>query len=117
MWKKSHKFVLEIYKISALFPKDELYGLTSQIRRASVSIPANIAEGFSRRTNLNKTQFYNIAQSSLQEVKYYLILMQDLGFVSSNFTHKKLWDMSEEIGKMLHGLKDSIERNETIKES
>ena len=108
VWKTAHSFVLEIYKISYNFPKDELYGITSQIRRSSVSIPANIAEGFSRRSNLDKNHFYNIAQSSLHEVKYYLILIQDLGFIDSK---TKLWTQAQEIGKMLHWLIESVRIN------
>ncbi len=108
VWKRAHSFALEIYKISYHFPKDELYGITSQIRRSSVSIPANIAEGFSRRSSLDKNHFYNIAQSSLHEVKYYLILIHDLGFIESK---TKLWLQAEEISKMLHGLIESVKSN------
>lgn len=108
VWKASHLFVLDIYKTSTIFPKDELYGITSQLRRAAVSIPANIAEGFSRRSNLDKNHFYNMAQSSLHEVKYYLILIQDLGYIESN---AKLWAQADEIGKMLHGLMESVRVN------
>ena len=110
VWKISHKFTLEIYKISSTFPKEELYGLTSQIRRSSVSIAANIAEGFSRKSNLDKIHFYNISQSSLHEVKYYLILLQDLGYIKSNFS---LWHSTEHIGKMLYRLIESIRNNAT----
>ena len=108
VWQISHKFVLEIYKISSSFPENERYGLTSQIRRSAISVPANIAEGFVRRGRNEKIHFYNIAQASLHETKYYLILVQDLKFISSNSV---LWAMSEEISKMLHGLIESIKRN------
>ena len=68
IWQKSHQFVLQIYEVLKLFPKEEMFSLISQMRRASISIPANISEGF-RRTGLNdKVRFYNIAQSSLEEV-------------------------------------------------
>ena len=107
VWKMSHKLVLEIYKISATFPKEERYGITSQIRRSTVSIAANIAEGFSRKSNLDKRHFYNIAQSSLHEVKYYLILTQDLGYIESKFT---IWQKAEQIGKMLYRLIESIKK-------
>ena len=105
VWRLSHKLVLEIYKASKNFPKEELYGLTSQMRRASVSIPANISEGFTRRSNRDKIHFYNIAQSSLQETKYYLILIKDLDYFHAT---RRISLMADEIGKMLHGLIESI---------
>ena len=107
VWNISHKLVLEIYKASSTFPKEEMYGIISQIRRASVSIPANIAEGFSRRSNLDKRHFYNMAQASLHEVKYYLILVEDLGYIGSKFA---LWQRAEQIGKMLYRLIESLKK-------
>ncbi len=79
VWKKAHQFVLGVYRMTEAFPKSELYGLTSQLRRAAVSIPANFAEGFKRRTQAEKARFYNISQGSLEESRYYLILSKDLG--------------------------------------
>ena len=73
VWQKSHKFVLAIYKLTENFPKNEMYGLTSQLRRAAVSIPANIAEGFRRRSKTEKIRFMNIAHSSLEECNYYMM--------------------------------------------
>lgn len=108
VWEKAHNLVLEIYKTTAGFPKEEIYGLTSQMRRASISVPANIAEGFSRRSNNDKAHFYNIAQSSLHEVKYYLVLVKDLGFVKSDATNSTLWSMSNEVGKMLYRLIEAV---------
>ena len=64
VWQKSHQFVVDVYRISAKVPKEEVYGLTSQIRRAAMSIPANIAEGFKRKSNKDKARFYNIAEGS-----------------------------------------------------
>ncbi len=104
VWKSSHELVLNIYKVSSTFPKDELYGLTSQMRRAVVSVAANITEGFSRRTDKDKIHFYNMSQSSLHEIKYYLILIQDLGYIESNTA---LQDSAESIGKMLYRLIES----------
>ena len=69
VWQKAHQFVLAIYTVTKKFPPDERFGLISQIRRASVSIPANIAEGFSKKTKPDKARFYNIAKSSLEEVR------------------------------------------------
>jgi four helix bundle protein len=80
VWQKAHGLVLDIYRYSAQFPKSELYGLVSQIRRAGVSVPANIAEGFKRRGKPDKIRMLNIGQASLEEVRYYLILGRDLNY-------------------------------------
>ena len=104
VWQKSHNLVLEIYKISKSFPKEEIFGLIGQIRRAGVSIPANIAEGYKRLGKQDKIRFFNIAQSSLEEVKYYLILIKDLGYSET----KILSDLAIEIGKMLNAYIRSI---------
>ena len=74
VWHKAYSWVLEIYKFTEGFPKHELFGLTSQLRRAAVSVPANFAEGFKKRGLADKVRFYNIAQGSLEECRYYLIL-------------------------------------------
>jgi four helix bundle protein len=84
VWQKAHRLVLAIYKKSIHFPKDKMFGLTSQIKRAAVSVPANIAEGFKRSGKNDKTRFYNIAQSSLEEVKYHIILAIDLKYINSD---------------------------------
>jgi four helix bundle protein len=76
---KAHQFVLAVYKLTARFPKIEIYYLTTQMRRAAISIPANIAEGFKKRGVGDKTRFLNIAQGSLEECRYYLLLTADLG--------------------------------------
>jgi len=83
VWKKAHQLVLAIYKITKQFPKEEKFCLISQIRRAAVSVPANIAEGFRRRTKPDKQHFLTIAHGSLEEVRYYLILSEDLGYCKS----------------------------------
>ncbi|HYL73216.1 MAG TPA: four helix bundle protein [Bryobacteraceae bacterium] len=80
VWQKAHRFTVLIYRLTSAFPKHETFGLTSQMRRAAVSIPANIAEGFKRRGNADKARFLNIAQSSLEECRYYLILAEDLSY-------------------------------------
>jgi four helix bundle protein len=98
VWQKAHKFVLAIYTVTKKFPLNERFGLTSQIRRASVSIPANIAEGFSKRTKADKARFYNIAKGSLEEVRYYLILSRDLGYTENS----NLFTQLEEISRLLH---------------
>ena len=84
VWQKAHEFVLLVYKETKTFPKDELYGLTSQFRRAAVSIPSNISEGFKKKGKLDKLRFYNISQASLEECRYYIILSGDLGYISAD---------------------------------
>ena len=105
VWQKAHQFVLDIYRISREFPKSELYGLTSQVRRAAVSVPANIAEGFKKKTKPEKKRFLNIAQCSLEECRYYLILAHDLRFVNIDETMNQL----EEVSKLLAGYKSALE--------
>jgi four helix bundle protein len=80
VWQKSHALALRIYRISSRYPKSELYGLTSQARRAAASAPANIAEGFKRASRADKARVLNIAQGSLEELRYYLLLARDLGY-------------------------------------
>ncbi|MBI5640968.1 MAG: four helix bundle protein [Nitrospirae bacterium] len=80
IWQKAHKFVLSAYRLGEGFPKNEVYGLTSQLRRASVSIPADIVEGFRKKTKRDKFRFMNMAQGSREECRYYLILIKDLGY-------------------------------------
>ena len=80
VWRKAHEMVLAVYALTAAFPKSETYGLSLQIRRSAVSVPANIAEGFRRRSRAEKARFLNIAESSLEETRYFLILARDLGY-------------------------------------
>ncbi|HKB67099.1 MAG TPA: four helix bundle protein [Pyrinomonadaceae bacterium] len=103
VWRKAH-WVLEIYKFTEGFPKHELFGLTSQLRRAAVSVHANFAEGFKKRGLADKIRFYNIAQGSLEECRYYLILARDLRYGDSSLLIVAL----EEIGKMLDSYSRSI---------
>ena len=98
VWQKGHQFVLDIYKLTAQFPKTEIYGLTSQLRRAAISIPANIAEGFKKKTKPDKARFMNIAQGSLEECRYYLILARDLSYGDIS-THM---NQLEEVSKLLN---------------
>ena len=78
VWQMAHKYVLAVYRFTAGFPKEEVYGLTSQLRRASISVAANIAEGFKKTGQADKVRFLNISQGSLEECRYYLILAKDL---------------------------------------
>lgn len=84
VWKLAHQFVLRIYKLTEKLPKQEMCGLTSQLRRAAVSVPANIAEGYKKRTPADKAKFYNISQGSLEECRYYLILIHDLDYAETS---------------------------------
>jgi len=97
VWQKAHQFVLDIYIFTRRFPKEEMYGLTSQFRRSAVSIPANIAEGFKKKGRADKVRYLNIAQGSLEESRYYLILANDLGYGDSS----KLLILLEETSKLL----------------
>lgn len=109
VWQKAHQLVLEVYRISQEFPKEEVYSLTSQIRRASMSVPANIAEGFGRKGLKDKLRFYTISRSSLHEVKYFLILTKDLNYYDTALLREKLI----EIDKMLNSYIISI--NQKVK--
>ena len=104
VWQKAHEFVLLIYRYSESFPKNELYGLTSQVRRAAVSVASNIAEGFKKKTRPDKVKFLNIAQGSLEECRYYLILAKDLGYGDTS----KLMEKLEEASKLLEAYLSSI---------
>ena len=79
-WQKAHQFILAVYRLTELFPDREKFGLSHQMRRAAVSIPANIAEGFGKSSQAEKARFLNIAEGSLEECRYYLILTHDLGY-------------------------------------
>jgi four helix bundle protein len=95
VWQKAHLFVLAVYRLSGMFPKHEIYGLTSQFRRAAISIPANIAEGFRKRNKPDKLRFLNIAQGSVEECRYYLILSNDLGYGNIPETNSLLQEVSK----------------------
>jgi four helix bundle protein len=99
VWQKAHAFVLAVYQMTDSFPKTELYGLTSQFRRAAVSIPANIAEGFKKKGRTDKARFMNIAQGSAEECRYYLILARDLHYIGAS----GLPDQLDEVSRLLNG--------------
>jgi four helix bundle protein len=107
VWQKAHQLVIKIYRLSKGFPRDERFGLTSQLRRAAVSVPANVAEGFKRVTIPDKLRFFNIAQASLEEVRYYLILVHDLEYGD---TRKQKEDL-EEVSRMLEAYVRSLKRS------
>jgi four helix bundle protein len=103
-WKKAHVWVLGVYRLTESFPKHELFGLTSQLRRAAVSVPANFAEGFKKRGHADKVRFYNIAQGSLEECRYYLILARDLDYGDTGDLMRSL----EEVSMMLESYTRSL---------
>ena len=107
-WKKANKFVLEIYKTTKKFPKEELYGLTSQLKRAVSSIAANIAEGFSRYHYNDKIRFYHNARGSVSETQNFLLLTKDLAFLEED-SFRNLFNLSEEVNKLINGLIRPIE--------
>ena len=104
VWQKAHEFVLGVYRFTDSFPKHELYGLSVQMLRAAVSIPANIAEGFRKRGKADKARFMNTAEGSVEESRYYLILAEDLGYGKT----KILNDLLEEVSRLLNAYAKAI---------
>jgi four helix bundle protein len=108
-WQKAMDFVEAVYQVSKTFPKDELFGLTSQVRRAAVSIPSNVAEGQSRRSSREFLQFLSIARGSLSEVETQLIISKRLNYLSreqlTDLKHK-----SAELGRVINGLTNAIQK-------
>src|SRR3989344_4185938 len=102
-WREAHSLVLDIYQITKQFPREEQFGLTNQIRRAVVSITSNIAEGFSRNSYKEKSQFYSMALGSLTEVQNQLLIARDLKYIAeSEFT--KFAEKTITVNKLLNGL-------------
>ncbi|OQY88207.1 MAG: four helix bundle protein [Anaerolineae bacterium UTCFX1] len=110
VWEKSHLLALAIYKETKGFPKEELYGLTSQIRRSSMSIPTNIAEGCGKFTDADFARFLQIAMGSASETEYQLILARDLEFLSAE-NYGKLHNDVEEVKRMLASLLKTLRAN------
>jgi four helix bundle protein len=113
VWKNAHQFVLTVYKLTNQFPKEELFGLTSQFRRAAISIPANIAEGYKKRGIKDKLRFYNISEGSGEECRYYLILSKDLGYISLG-DFEKYNSLLTSVSKQLSAYSNAIERNSNL---
>jgi len=114
-WQKAHAFTILVYQLTRLFPDDERFGLTSQFRRAAVSIEANIAEGYKKISKADKLRFYNIAQGSLEECRTYIILARDLAFVSAE-QYGQLYDTLENTSKFLNSYCHGIINNSGIKD-
>ena len=108
VWQKAHQFVLGVYRVSKNFPREEIYGLTSQFRRAAISIPTNIAEGFKKRGRADKVRFMNIAQGSLEECRYYLILSNDLRYAETTPLVGQLEEVSKLLGSYSAAISASV---------
>ena len=110
VWQKSHALVLEIYRLTTNFPQDERFGLISQLRRAAASVPTNVAEGSKRSHNRDYARFLNVAEGSLAEVEYLIMLSRDLAFVPNDRAQVLLTEV-DEIARMLHGLRTKVEES------
>lgn len=111
VWQLAHDFVLTVYKQTATFPKEEAYGLTSQFRRAAVSCPANISEGFPKKGKADKLRFFNISQGSLEECRYYCILAKDLNYIDNDvylLLETKAQDVSKILRSYMQKISDSM---------
>ena len=109
VWKRSHASTLAIYRATAHFPAEERYGLTSQLRRAALSIPANIAEGSKRVSRQDYARFLNMAEGSLAETEYLLMVSRDLGYLPANEVETLLGELTE-IARMLNALRTRVAR-------
>ncbi len=107
VWVKAHNLALNVYRVSAAFPVQERFGLTSQIRRAAASIPANLAEGCGRNGNAELLRFCSIAMGSASELEYHLLFIRDLHFITAT-DYDKLHEQTIELKRMLAGLQKSL---------
>ncbi|MCR6624655.1 MAG: four helix bundle protein [archaeon YNP-LCB-024-027] len=102
-WEEGHKLVVEIYKITKSFPKEKMFGLSTQLRRSAVSITSNIAEGFSRKSLKEKIQFYSMAKASNTELQNQLLIARDVGYLSKE-KFQELEEQSIRVNKLISGL-------------
>lgn len=109
VWKKSHLLTKEIYLLTKDFPKEERFGLTSQIQRSAYSVPLNIVEGHNRRTSKEFLQFLHIARGSLEELRYLLLLCQDIDYISKE-NAKRIESLACEVSCMLNALMKALKR-------
>jgi four helix bundle protein len=109
VWQRAHQLVLLVYKFTEKFPKNEMFGLTSQLKRAVVSVPANVAEGYAAGGKGQFKRYLDIAQGSLAEVEYYLILAHDLTYITSS-QYEQAESLRAETGFLLHRLIESLDR-------
>ncbi len=114
VWQKSYELAIRIYKVTEKFPKSEVYALVSQMRRAAISVPANIAEGYERQHNKEYVQFLAIARGSLGELETYLLLAGDLKYITKEVS-KELEQDRKEVIKLLQGLiRSQVSRQRTV---
>jgi four helix bundle protein len=109
VWQRGHALALEVYRLTKKFPAEERFGLTSQLRRAVVSVPTNIAEGSKRLRTTEYSRFLNMAEASLAEVQYLVLLSRDLGYVPESAS-QRLFDDSAQLARMLHALRGKVDR-------
>jgi len=114
-WQRAHRFVLAVYRITKGFPSEEVYGLTSQFRRAAVSVEANIAEGYKKLSKADKLRFMNISQGSIEECRDYLLLSRDLQYIDEQ-QFSELFVLMEDASKMLYLYCNGIINNNGIKD-
>ena len=107
VWQKAHQYVLDIYRVTKQYPKEELFALVNQMRRAAISITANIAEGFVRSGQKDKLHFYNISQGSLEETRNFLILSKDLGYISEE-VKQYLLQQASEVARLLNSYRKGV---------
>lgn len=112
VWNSAHRFVLDLYKACQTFPREEVYGLTSQLKRAAISIPANIAEGCGKKSNADLAHFLNIALGSANETEYFMLLARDLSFIEK-FQYERLITQINEVKAMLIGLITKVRNQKT----
>ncbi len=108
VWQRGHTLVLAVYRMTNGFPQNERYGLTSQLRRAALSVPTNIAEGSKRLTSQEYCRFLNISEASLAETEYLIMVSRDLGYITAIMASKSFEEISE-LSRMLHGLRKKVE--------
>ena len=108
IWQKGIKIVVLIYKLTKDFPKEEIYALTSQLKRASISVPSNIAEGFGRQTDKSFNHFLNISRGSLNEIETQLIIAKELDFVLDNNLFNEILFLIEEESKMINAFSKNL---------
>jgi four helix bundle protein len=112
VWKKAHDLTLELYRVSQRFPREEMYGITGQLRRAAVSIRANLAEGCGRRTSNELARFVRVAMGSASELDYHILLCRDIGLMSSDdfsISTAKLTEVRKMLTSFLQSVEEQIE--------
>ena len=113
VWEKAHLLTLEVYKVTSAFPREEMYGLTSQLRRSSASVPANIAEGFGRSGDAELARFLQIGMGSASEVEYHILLARDLNLLSKA-SYEDLNGRTVEVKRMLAALLQKVRRDRNM---